>query len=57
MAAVTSVRAPKMERDMPLFDAAEAEFNSRGMTLAPEEVVQGAVIEVARDADGTDRGF
>lgn len=53
MAAVTSVRAPKMEGAMPLFDAAEEEFRARGMTLAPEEVVQGAVIEVARDEGGS----
>ena len=53
MAAVTSVRVPNMEGAMPLFKAAEEEFRARGMTLAPEDVVQGAAIEVARDARGS----
>jgi hypothetical protein len=51
MAAVTSVRVPNMEAVMPLFEAAEAEFRARGMTLAMEEVVQSAVVEIARSVD------
>jgi hypothetical protein len=49
---VTSVQSPRTPAKMPIFDAAEAEFRERGLTLRAEEVAQGEVVEVVLDAEG-----
>jgi hypothetical protein len=49
---VTSVRAPRAPAKMPSFDAAEAEFRERGLTLSLDNVAQGEVVELVRDAQG-----
>lgn len=46
----TSVRSPQSSAEVPVFDAAEAEFRGRGLALAVEDVAQGEVVALARDA-------